>query len=71
MEPVYLLATFILSLVLPWVKIEAFKQQVPQNLVMYPELWWNFQKLEITATAIDEPFFNITWQEGLFMEECW
>ncbi|MDO1513370.1 M56 family metallopeptidase [Maribacter confluentis] len=62
---VYLLATFILSLVLPWVKIEAFKQQVPQNLVMYPELWWNFQKLEITATAIDEPFFNITWQEGL------
>ncbi|SNR28017.1 TonB family C-terminal domain-containing protein [Maribacter sedimenticola] len=62
---VYLLATFILSLVLPWVKIEAFKQQMPQNLVMYPELWWNFQKPEITATAIDEPFFNITWQEGL------
>ena len=37
----YLIGTFILSLVLPWVKIEALKTTVSQDFIGYPVLCGN------------------------------
>ncbi|WP_232623039.1 TonB family protein [Pareuzebyella sediminis] len=37
----YLIGTYLLSLFLPWVKIEAFKTTVPERFVAYPEYLWN------------------------------
>ena len=37
---VYLIATYILSVILPWIKIEAFKNAVPQQYYLYPEYLW-------------------------------
>ncbi|WP_149276584.1 M56 family metallopeptidase [Pareuzebyella sediminis] len=37
----YLIGTYLLSLFLPWVKIEAFKTTVPERYVVYPEYLWN------------------------------
>ena len=39
----YLLGTFVLSLLLPWVKIEAFKTAVSQDYFMYPEYLWEME----------------------------
>ena len=43
---VYLIGTFGLSLILPWVKIEAFKKQVPQQFNGYSEFLWNLKTLK-------------------------
>jgi TonB family protein len=61
----YLLGTYILSLVLPWVKIEALKQQISQDFAPYPEFWWNIQKPEIILNATEESFIQFSWQEGI------
>ncbi|WP_299325379.1 TonB family protein [uncultured Maribacter sp.] len=62
---VYLIGTFVLSLVLPWVKIEAFKQQVPQRFVQYPEYLWGLQNADIVVQVEESTGFNLTWQEGI------
>ncbi|MGJ8713488.1 MAG: TonB family protein [Maribacter stanieri] len=63
---VYLIGTFVFSLVLPWVKIEAFKQQVPQRFAAYPEYLWGLQN-EAAVVQVEESMgFNLTWQEGIF-----
>ena len=36
----YLLGTFVLSILLPWIKIEALKTSVPQESFVYPEYLW-------------------------------
>ena len=61
----YLLGTFALSLILPWVKIEAFKQQVPQTFAPYPEYLWKLQNEAVVAQVQETSGWNITWQEGI------
>ncbi len=61
----YLLGTFVLSLVLPWVKIEAFKQHVPQTFAPYPEYLWKLQNEAVVAQVQESSGWNITWQEGI------
>ena len=61
----YLLGTFVFSLVLPWVKIEAFKQQVPQTFAPYPEYLWKLQNEAVVAKVQESSGWNITWQEGI------
>ncbi|WP_300021430.1 M56 family metallopeptidase [uncultured Maribacter sp.] len=61
----YLLGTFVLSLILPWVKIEAFKQQVPQTFAPYPEYLWKLQNEAVVAQVQESSGWNITWQEGI------
>ena len=50
---VYLIGTYVLSLVLPWVKIEALKTKVSETTFSYPEFLWNRNDLEVTAAAGD------------------
>jgi len=61
----YLLGTFLLSLILPWVKIEAFKQQVPQTFAGYPDFLWNLNAVQV-VTIEDSSGWQLTWQEGVF-----
>ncbi|MEP2279355.1 TonB family protein [Maribacter sp.] len=63
---VYLMGTFVLSLILPWVKIEAFKQQVPQTFAQYPEYLWELQNVDVVVQAKESVSWNFTWQEGIF-----
>ncbi|TDS19111.1 TonB family protein [Maribacter caenipelagi] len=62
---VYLIGTFVLSLVLPWVKIEAFKQQVPQTFAQYPEYLWGLQNEAVVVKVQESASWNLTWQEGV------
>ncbi|WP_282049138.1 M56 family metallopeptidase [Maribacter aquivivus] len=62
---VYLIGTFVLSLILPWVKIEAFKQQVPQRFSAYPEYLWGLQNEAVVVQVEESMGFNLTWQEGI------
>ena len=61
----YLLGTFVLSLILPWVKIEAFKQQVPQAFAQYPEYLWRIENADVVVKVQESAGWNITWQEGI------
>ena len=63
---VYLIGTFVLSLILPWVRIEAFKQQVPQTFVRYPEYLWGLQNEAVVVQVEESASWNLTWQEGVF-----
>ncbi len=62
----YLLGTHILSLILPWVKIEAFKTEVPTEYFVYPEFLWNMDSAPITGAANESSLLNISWQQGVF-----
>ncbi|MDA9089796.1 M56 family metallopeptidase [Maribacter arcticus] len=62
---VYLLGTFLLSLILPWVKIEAFKQQVPQTFAGYPDFLWNLNAVQVVPIE-EVSGWQLTWQEGIF-----
>lgn len=62
---VYLLFTYVLSIVLPWVKIEAFRTSVPQTFEEYPEFWWNLERQAITIQEAESSLLQLTWQEGV------
>ncbi|WP_394973653.1 TonB family protein [uncultured Croceitalea sp.] len=47
----YLIGTFVLSLVLPWIKIEAFKTMVTQEFVGYPVLFWQLDGIAVTLAV--------------------
>lgn len=58
---VYLLTTFILSLLLPLVKIEAFQTDIPENLMQYQQLLWRLDEVVLTASTSG----NLFW-EGIY-----
>ncbi len=62
---VYLLFTYVLSIVLPWVKIEAFRTSVPLTFEEYPEFWWNLERQAITIQEAESSLLQLTWQEGV------
>lgn len=59
---VYLIGTYILSMVLPWVKIEALKTNVPKAVVVYPEYLWNTYATEVVLTAPVAESFEVPWK---------
>ena len=62
---VFLIGTYILSMVLPWIKIEAFKTVVPEEYYVYPEFLWN---MDITPRAVmvsKASQINISWQSAV------
>ncbi len=61
----YLIGTYIISMVLPWIKIEAMKTTVPQSFQAYPEFLWNTNAIAVTATAVQETSFTISWEYAL------
>jgi TonB family protein len=58
----YLIATYSLSLIIPWIKIEAMKTTVPESFQAYPEFLWNLDNTSIVVTESTEPSFNIAWE---------
>ncbi|HZJ20467.1 MAG TPA: M56 family metallopeptidase [Pricia sp.] len=60
----YLIGTHILSLLLPWIKIEAFKTAVPERFYAYPEYLWGTKDAVVIAAA-DDSGFSISWEQGL------
>ena len=63
----YLLGTHVLSLFLPWVKIEAFKTEVPFESYSYPDFLWHIQMAPIEPSTKDTSWIELTWQEGVFL----
>ncbi len=62
----YLLGTHVLSLFLPWIKIEAFTTEVANNYG-YPEFLWNMQEAPVELAKKSEPWIELTWLEGVFL----
>lgn len=60
----YLIGTYVLSLVLPWVKIEAFRSAMPERYYVYPEYLWGANDAVVVATT-DSSGFSISWGQGL------
>ncbi len=48
----YLIVTYTLSLILPWVKLEIFRTTVPQDY-LYPEFLWNLDKPVLVTSGAD------------------
>ncbi|MEZ4968603.1 MAG: TonB family protein [Flavobacteriaceae bacterium] len=49
---VYLIGTFVLSLLLPWIKIEALKTTVSPEYFVYPEYLWG---MDMSEEVVDAP----------------
>lgn len=62
---VYLIGTYMLSLVLPWIKIEALKTSVPEAYYVYPEFLWNTNSVAISPSERAASVFQVSWQEGV------
>ncbi|PKA97668.1 TonB family protein [Flavobacteriaceae bacterium MAR_2009_75] len=62
----YLIGTYVLSMILPWVKIEALKTTVPDRYYVYPEYLWGANDAVVVANTDSSPF-DISWGEGLFI----
>ncbi len=61
----YLIGTYVLSMLLPWVKIEALNTTVPEQYYVYPEFVWNAYTVSATVTSSEAPSFNLSWEEGI------
>ncbi|MEO9891677.1 TonB family protein [Aurantibacter sp.] len=61
---VYLIGTYILSLVLPWIKIEALKTNAPQVFLEYPEFLWNTNDAAVIVADVPKSGFTISWEAG-------
>ncbi len=56
----YLIGTYVLSMVLPWVKIEALKDAVPQQYYIYPEYLWGANDAVIAVS--EESWLTVSWE---------
>jgi len=61
----YLIGTYLLSLVLPWIKIEALKTSVAEQYYLYPEFLWNTNSAVVAGAGEEPPVFQFSWQEGV------
>lgn len=61
----YLIGTYIVSMVLPWIKIEAMKTTVPESFQAYPEFLWNMNNGMIVTNTEQETAFNISLEYSL------
>ncbi len=64
---VYLIATYSLSLLLPWIKIDAFSSEVPRTFQGYSEFLWNLDQKPILLNAEVSQGFSLAWQEWVFI----
>jgi len=64
---VYLIGTFVLSLLLPWIKIEAFKTTVSSEYFIYPEyLWGTDMSGGVIVAPGTSPSFYLSTTEIIF-----
>ncbi|WP_136467707.1 M56 family metallopeptidase [Flagellimonas onchidii] len=63
----YLLATFVLSMILPWIKIEALKTTVPNSLAAFQTFFLQLDEVVVTASEAADSFWGtITWEYIVF-----
>jgi len=63
---VYLLATFVLSLVLPWVKLEMLKTTMPQELGNVTIFLTQLDGVVLTPEGVETPFWSsFPWYYGV------
>ncbi len=64
----YLLVTFLLSLLLPWIKVEALKTTVSEAVFSYPEFFISLDGVSGGVPPTKEPAFweLLTWYEWLY-----
>ncbi len=60
----YLIGTYILSLVLPWIKIEAFKTTVPEQYVVYQQFLLNMDAVSPTVEKSSQ--YTISMESAVF-----
>ncbi|SDD96456.1 TonB family C-terminal domain-containing protein [Pricia antarctica] len=60
----YLIGTYLISLFLPWIKIEAFQTDVPERFYTYPEYLWGANDAVVVSGAASSGF-SISWEHGL------
>ncbi len=63
----YLIGTYSLSLILPWIKIDAFRTAVPETFNGYSELLWNLDQKPVLLNAEVSQGFSLSWQEWIFV----
>ena len=64
---VYLISTYVLAMILPWVKIEALKTTVPDTYYVFPEFLWNANDLAVSAVVETESEgISISWEYVVF-----
>ncbi len=60
---IYLMGTYVASMALPWIKIEAFSSRLPESYTGYPEFLWNIDQTGISPLMKDEQaFFSISME---------
>ncbi|WP_289644277.1 M56 family metallopeptidase [Maribacter aestuarii] len=64
---VYLIGSYALSLILPWIKIEAFKTEAPTIFNGYAEFLWNLDQSAMLLEGESAKAFNFSWQETLII----
>lgn len=64
---VYLIGAYVLSLLLPWIKIEALRTEIPETFNGYSEFLWNLNQEPMLLNPEVSQGFSFTWQEGFFL----
>ncbi len=63
----YLIGTYLLSLIVPWIKIEALKVTVPEEYYAFPSFFISSDQLSLETATTGNPVFELSWQEGLYL----
>ncbi|WP_425235736.1 energy transducer TonB [Ulvibacterium sp.] len=58
----YLIGSYLLSLILPWVKIEAFRTKIPIAFKGYPEFLWNLDNAALKVVGDKGSTFGPSWE---------
>ncbi|WP_431126054.1 TonB family protein [Flagellimonas flava] len=63
----YLLASFVLSLILPWIKIEALQTNVPENLIEYQTFFLQLDEAVLLPSGMETSIFEPnSWEYVVF-----
>ncbi len=63
---VYLIGTYMLSMIIPWVKIEAMKTAMPEVFQGYPEYLWGLNNATVAVKELNQSTLTVSW-EYLFL----
>ena len=58
----YLIGTYFIAMILPWVKIEAMKTTMPEAFQTYPEFLWGMNDAAVVGVVAAETNFNMSWE---------
>lgn len=64
---VYLMGTYSVSLLLPWIKIEAFRTTLPPQYNLNPKFLLQLDEVTLDQNTTGSALLNFSWQEGVFI----